>query len=471
MESLQPPDASPDAFPVFKTGDVIIRSSSSLTFQLHSATLSRHSPWFEKTLLPSVDTTASSRYLFSLENVNGKITLVRQNAEGHCGHCPKVSNSSVANTMDSVDVEDEDEEDDDEEEEDDEKDEEDDGEKDEDVFDEYPNTHSSSSTAPSLESRDGTSISPARNSNPTARRIVTHDPRYHTAVERISFSQKACYTQIFGAIYNIPPQISTDNITVALSQAEKLVELATELGCVRILRSHLGLSFSNYGKDLLIAITKDPARWITLAISVKNVLIYKECLVHLIGAQPCWPWKTQIRYKTLPEDIQHLIRTKSVAIQHTREYYEKNLLSMSLPYSVSNGQRIIPLDPTQSSQKDTWITVQVFRDQLAQRIDELDRSKEGALHHGTFFRRLGKGTLDLIETDRIRGICEGTMNSNWPDLNKDIKLLRNHARKEVGALAGNSLLIDPDDHGIGYLTCAEVKDEDIPWLATRQNGS
>ncbi|KAF1957374.1 hypothetical protein CC80DRAFT_470586 [Byssothecium circinans] len=410
-----------DAFPVFKTGDVIIRAelgAEPVTFQLHSSVLIRHSPWFAKAFQfrPPKDH-CSNWYLFKLENTGGKVSLVQHDTEGDR---PILSHSTASQVVHGVEI------------------------KVEDVFENTANRISSTRTTPSTMT--------ARNSSPPVRKV---SPK----------AALACYTQVLGAFYSIPPPISTVNISTALVQAEELVKLAADLGCLHLLRPYLGHVLGEYRQKLFVAIKQDPPRWVRLALSLENKSIYTECLVHLIGAHPKWPWSTG--RAALPEDLRRLVFNKAHEVEVARTEIERDLLLINLPY----GRNATPPDPTQPGQTETWITVQIIRDQLALRIDSLDRSKEAALHRGKFFRQLRKGTLEVLDLENVRTICQGTMPSTWKDLRDDLKQLKEYVAELVEEIASNELMIDPDTNNIGYLTCAKVGNDDIPWIQTAGSSS
>lgn len=402
-----------DAFPVFVKGDVIIRTeieTSPKTFQLHSAVLSRHSPWFANAFAVSASKDHPKWYSFTIEEVDGKVGFVPQRTEGSmpciCHAQPQVIDGMIIKT--------------------------------EDTSDEVP-TASAKSTA----------------------MVLAASKRTPNATAALRY-----YTQIIGTFYSIPPEVSSSNIGMALVQSESLTKIATELGSLHLLRSYLGNIFSQHRRALFLAIKSDPARWIQLAIPLQNQSIYTECLVHLIGAHPRWNNTWATKRTALPEDIRNLIKRKSEEVDRIRTELERDLLLTSLPY----GRNNLPLDPTDRGQTETWITVQVFRDLLAQRIYKLN-STHATLSRGTLFRGLLTGTLPFLETENVRKICQGTMPSHWNELHEDLELLKGHAGKLVAELAANELMIDPDANGVGYLTCAKVKDEDVPWLATSQSSS
>ena len=374
------------------------------SFQLHSTLLSRHSPWFANDFQASTSGSSPTWYSYTIEQVDSKVGLLRHHTSGER---PNVSYGQPQ-TIDDIVIKVED-----------------------------------TSEEVCAASTKSTALTLPRKTSPSASAALK------------------CYTQIFGTFYSIPPHISTNSIIAALVQTESLANTATELGCLHLLRPYTGNVFSQYRQALFLAIKADPARWIQLAISFENQSIYTECLVHLIGAYPGWSPAWPTKRTVLPEYLRNLIKRKSHEIDLERTEIERNILLTSIPY----GRKGLPLDPTDRRQTETWLTVQAFRDQLAQRIDKLDRTRD-ALSRGTLFRGLFKGTLPCLQTEHVRKICKGIMHCDWQEIDDDLKSLRDHTGKLVADLAANELMIDPDANGVGYLTCAKIKNEDVPWLAT-----
>jgi hypothetical protein len=273
----------------------------------------------------------------------------------------------------------------------------------------------------------------------------------------------ACYTQILGSFYNIPPKLSTTNITTALTQSESLIKIATELGCLHLLQAHLSSIYANYRQSLYHAISADAPRWLALSLALENRAIYTECLIHLVGAHPKLPWPT--RRTAIPDPVQHLIAQKARDLATLRGDVERELLLVTLHIRDLRTQRDRPFDPREKAEIEPWIVVQVFRDEIAQHISKVDKHPEASVHLGKLYRGISKGSFNWLSTEYVREMVMPTMKLEWKDLGEDMKKLRASAATAVERLADNQLMIDPDAHGVGYLTCVKVGDRDIPWLA------
>jgi hypothetical protein len=275
------------------------------------------------------------------------------------------------------------------------------------------------------------------------------------------FTAIACYTQILGSFYNIPPKLSTTNIATVLTQSESLIKIATELGCPHLLQPHLSNIYASYRQSLYHAISADVPRWLALSLALENRAVYTECLIHLVGAHPKLPWPT--RRTAIP--VQHLIAQKARDLATLRGDVERELLLVTLHIRDLRTRRDRPFDPREKAEIEPWIVVQVFRDEIAQHISKVDKHPEASVHLGKLYRGISKGTFNWLSTEYVREMVMPTMKLEWKDLGEDMKKLRASAATAVERLADNQLMIDPDAHGVGYLTCVKVGDRDIPWLA------
>ncbi|PVI07589.1 hypothetical protein DM02DRAFT_700470 [Periconia macrospinosa] len=275
------------------------------------------------------------------------------------------------------------------------------------------------------------------------------------------------YVQVLALFYNI--QISTLNTSIdnTLILSEQIAKISRELECVQLVRPPLAKVLTDYRHELFLAIKNDPIRWLKLGETLENKAIYAECLVHLVGAYPKLPWPSRVgAWASLSLELRQLIKKKNQAIEQLRTQIERDLLAVSLPYGNANR----PLDPTQPDQRETWLVVAVFRDYLAQQINELDLdyNRNAVLDRGIFFRNLAKGAFEPLDGERVRKVCHGFMRAEWKDFSDDLHKLKEYAAKAASDLAINQLMIDPDTHEVGYLTCVKVTNEDFPWLVAQR---
>jgi hypothetical protein len=372
--------------------------STPVTFQLHSTVLARHSPWFKNAFQSSdIGAQVPSWWSFSVEDVNGKICLVQHHTNGDRPTVLPASQEPIIKVEETVD--------------------------------------------------DSLSITSRIESTETEPAAVTVKRPKNPAV--VGF-----YSQVFGAFYNIALSISTYDVRATLVQSEELIKIAGNLGCLHLIRPHLGNVFSQYRQNLFVSIKSDPPRWILLAMALENASIYEECLIHLVGAHPTWPWPT--KRTVLHPELRQLIANKSAFLDKLCTEAERDLLVATIRVGKD------PVSPHERGNVDTWMVVQVFRDALARHFHSLGHSiSKKAKNRGTFFRGLHKGSY--MDTEDVRGMCQEIMNSSWKDLSDDLKALKAYAADTVEMLAKNQLMIDPDTHEVGYLTCIRIESKDFLW--------
>lgn len=405
------PFNTPDAFPVFASGDVIITielGPSAKTFQLHSFILARHSPFFSRSLQKaSLEHPGSTWHNFTVQEVDGSIKLIYQYAEGER---PDVTHSDSIGVP-GVYIKTEDD--------------------------------NMAATTPGGDTPDPQK-GPTRSMKPSS-----------------NFDMMGFYALIFGAFYNISPKISSTDIANALVQAEELVKIANELSCLHLLRPYLENTFGQYRQKLYIAIKSDPARWLLLSMSLESTPMYTECLIHLIGVHPAWPWPT--KRSVLPQEVRDFIIKKSKELDELCVEVDRELLKLTVEVKVGSDHK--PVSFYDASQHEIWMVVAIFRDGVAARLHAIEKTRREAVQRGTLYRCILRGGDAYMEYEAVKDQCTEYVNSGWKDLGEDLKLVKRYAADIVEELGVNELMIDPDAHGIGYLTCAKVEPKDIPWAA------
>ncbi|KAF2652351.1 hypothetical protein K491DRAFT_577216, partial [Lophiostoma macrostomum CBS 122681] len=212
-------------------------------------------------------------------------------------------------------------------------------------------------------------------------------------------------------------------------------------------------SLAQHRQTLFVSIKNNPIRLMNLALALEDDAIYTECLIHLIGAYKAI--KDLAKFTMLPEWLRQLIAKKEKELNEWRIETERDLFSCTI--RIDPGNR--PVFPV-GSQIETWLVVQLFRDTLANRFAALEKSKRLS---GTLVRQIKRAGDEYMDYEHVKELCRNILKSEWKDLAHDLKLIKGYAATIVSDLAKNELMIDPDEHGIGYLTCTKVRAQDIPW--------
>ncbi|KAF1362063.1 hypothetical protein EJ07DRAFT_175262 [Lizonia empirigonia] len=248
------------------------------------------------------------------------------------------------------------------------------------------------------------------------------------------------YNMIFGAFYNVIPQIAANNIKVAMSKVEELVGVARHLGCTHLVTSHIGNALVQHRQSLYRDILADAPRYLLLSLALENVFFYTEALIHLVGAYPSWPWPSE--RTALPEDTLQLIANKSRELDTKVLEVERELL---LTITTSRGT---PYSAGTYSQFDTWFVVQLFRDTLTNVFRQHDASRP-SLKRGSLFRKIKAGGSTYMAYEDVRRIVLRVMPSAVETLDEDLKILKEYASDIVADLARNESNLDVEEHKVG----------------------
>ncbi|CAN9370427.1 unnamed protein product [Alternaria alternata] len=269
------------------------------------------------------------------------------------------------------------------------------------------------------------------------------------------------YSQVFSAFYNVAINIPTTNIAASINHSKLLTKIADDLGCLEKLpnlTSQMNATPFQHRHTLFRAIKNDPARWLLLSLSLKNESIYKESLIHMCGAHPCWPWPTP--RSSLPEGIRYLITTKSSKLNQQCAEVERELLLLTI--YVGRGTNNHAVSPLTNAEFDTWFIVSMFRSILGQELTSLDNNRKKPVLRGNMFRKTKKGEGYMPYED-MRRMMEQVMPSAVQNLSEDLAMLKREASIYVEDLARNECLLDVEGQKVGWLTCVKIEKEDIPW--------
>lgn len=376
-----------------------------MKFQLHSFILMQHSAWFRDNLNINPDVSNPIWYAYSIErNANGA-RLARRDVQGNC---PLIQNQKLdSNAQPIVKLE---------------------------------HCHVG-------ELSDNADQAMVQCERPIASTELPND-----------LSDVGFYQKVFAAFYNIRPQLCQTDIGVTLIQAEGLAKIAGELGCLHLIRADISFALSQYGKKLFVNIRFDPPRWICLGMALEDSLIYKEALIHIVGAHPRWPWRRSER-SMLPPELHTLIAMKSKILDQMCLEADRDLMLLTIevgghPVSFNNGKTM-----------ETWLLVQIFRDQLAALLRSQRGSDDWALKRGKLYRKFHKGGSAYMDYENVQRQCKRLFGlADWSELGDDLKNLKQYASAIVERLAKNELMLDLEEPSkIGYLTCVDIQKEDIPF--------
>lgn len=279
------------------------------------------------------------------------------------------------------------------------------------------------------------------------------------------------YETLLYAFYNKEIDISNDNMQSALENVVAMLEIADYLGCGPVISKPIEVALLKHGQALFRAIQKMPWVWIEMAIRIKSDIIFQESIVHLAGN-----WRkisedkgAMKRLGSCPEEVHHLCKKLHKGIVTKGKKLELALASL-YPGGMAKPSDNIPIKREEySSEILIWMALTFFRHWFAQRII-MERGSAGDDSGYELYYQISCGGEAYMDKDVLN-----QLHRKFPMTKKAMNVVENHLSeiKEVmkgvveahGILKNNSML-DIKNYPVSYLTCAEVKKEDMPWLST-----
>jgi hypothetical protein len=263
-----------------------------------------------------------------------------------------------------------------------------------------------------------------------------------------------------------PPQLLSRDIRQALILTDKVLQYATFYEVLMPIRHALNAMLSQFGKDLYAEVANNPPLWLRRAISLENLTIFRESAIHLVGGYFAWPWATP--QKELPENTLRVIKAKASELHKCQQQVDVHLLCNTIQTSRANGIEPITIE----EEPEGWLAVSLFREWFAEQLQQIklvseSEDKTSTVHYkAEIYRTINKRPHTYLRCSTLE---QRLRVPNFPvepwELQELLETMKDGLARivEDSGLLTNNLLVDVEGLPIKYLTCAEIKDEDIPW--------
>jgi hypothetical protein len=277
------------------------------------------------------------------------------------------------------------------------------------------------------------------------------------------------YEAIFYSFYNKEFTIDDTDMPAALSDCYQLLQISDYLGCTGLISKPIEVALLKHGQDLFRAIQGVPYLWVELAYRIRSEMIFKECMVHLVGN-----WKTIKGRSRVTEILRDVPGLRALI-----EKYYRALLTQckNLELGVMSlypGDMRLPAEDLpikrEAYAKDilVWMALTFFRHWVGQRL---------ILEKGRHAMDCGYELYKAIGTVGEACMDKSVLNqfhTKFPMTKKAMNVLENHLLEIKECMKGvvdqhkiltSMTQLDLHRFPVAYLTCTDFKREDCPWLA------
>jgi hypothetical protein len=257
-------------------------------------------------------------------------------------------------------------------------------------------------------------------------------------------------------------------MSAALSDSYQLLRISDYLGCTGIISKPIEVALLKHGQGLFRAIQGAPYAWIGIAYRIRSEIVFKECMVHLVGN-----WKT---LKTRP-GMNNELREIS-GLRGLIEKYHRQLLTqckglelgvMSLyPGEMRMPSQDIPIKREAYSKEIlVWMALTFFRHWIGQRLI-LEKGRHSLDCGYELYKQIGAAGEAYMDKSVIN-----QFHTRFPMTKKAMNVLENHLLEIKECMKGivnqhkileSNCQLDIARFPVQHLTCTEFKSTDFPWL-------
>ncbi|KAF2134860.1 hypothetical protein P153DRAFT_305699 [Dothidotthia symphoricarpi CBS 119687] len=276
------------------------------------------------------------------------------------------------------------------------------------------------------------------------------------------------YESIFYAFYNRELTIDDSDMHAALSDCYQLLQISDYLGCTGLISKPIEVALLKHGQDLFRAIQGAPYAWIEMAHRIRSELIFKECIIHLVGN-----WKTFKAQPALTERLRDVPGLRTLVEKYHRVLLTScRALELGIMSLYPGDMRLPVADlpiKREAYAKDilVWMGLTFFRHCIAQRLI-MEKGRAAPDCGFELYSQLGAGGDAYLDKTVIT-----QFHTRFPMTKKALNVLENHILEikacmkrvvEQHGLLKSNCQLDVHRFPVGYLTCVVFKREDFPWL-------
>jgi hypothetical protein len=291
---------------------------------------------------------------------------------------------------------------------------------------------------------------------------------------RIPQAQKAFghYEAVFYAFYNKEITIDDTDMTAALQDCYHLLQISDYLGCTSLVSKPIEVALLKHGQETFRAIQTAPHLWVEMAYRIRSEMIFKECMVHIIGN-----WKV---IKTRPR-ISECLREIS-GLRGLIEKYHRALLTQckNLELGVMSlypGDMAMPAEELpikrEAYSKDilVWMALTFLRHWIGQRLI-LEKGRHSVDCGYELYKQIGTAGESYMDKSVIN-----QFHTKFPMTKKAMHVLENHLLEIKECMKGvvdqhkilkSNCQLDVHRFPVNYLTCIDFKSADFPWVKEDQ---
>lgn len=276
------------------------------------------------------------------------------------------------------------------------------------------------------------------------------------------------YESILYAFYNKQLTVDDTEMSATLSDCYQLLQISDYLGCTGLISKPIEVALFKHGQDLFRAIQGVPYAWMEMAYRIRSELIFKECIVHLVGDWKNLKSRSNIveRLRDVP-NVRALVEKYHHALLNKAKSLELSILS-HYPQAMRLPSEDLPIK-REAYAKDVlvWMALTFFRHWVSQRLTT-GKGRDASDCGFELFFSFGAGGDAYMDKSVIN-----QFHTRFPITKKAMNVLENHLFEIKECMKGvvndskvlrSQCQLDVHRFPVKYLTCTEFAREDFPWL-------
>ena len=268
---------------------------------------------------------------------------------------------------------------------------------------------------------------------------------------------RCAWSNIFRIFYDESLVLDADCQSSILANCQMLLEKAEELHSADVVSRALQTSLLAFDQTLYQLISQDPVSWIKLAVSIQSGSVFQESMIHIVGK---WGLLEEKERDSLPKSVRSLCAQKIQGLNDIKMAVESQVVNR-LPHPRSDNAYY-----RETKNVFGWMALTFYQQWLCQCFVE-GRNYHAPDGGAAFYRKIAAGDDSYLnefgQTIGRFSACLEISNEQQKELKKDLDELKKAMKHIVSDLLVNQAKYDPLlNGGLSYLTCCQVREEEMP---------
>jgi hypothetical protein len=272
-----------------------------------------------------------------------------------------------------------------------------------------------------------------------------------------------CWKNLFGAFYNIEPDMSGACFVTVLEKSVRLMDTADSIGAAAAVRAYVDNSLMRQGQMLYRAVLANPISWGNLAIRIQSPSIFNDAVIHVVGR---WNSLKKKEKRSMNPQFRAICEQKAAELYKIKGAIEMRITGHIPRVCWRQEGRDVTSRVSYANDVYMWMAISIHSRWFFQVTGVERRGRDGLDGGAALYRAVyeaGVSYLNVQDYVNFHNICPMSKKARTILYDK-IRQIKYEVREYAKCLVVNKSQLDlKGGVEVDHLLCTEMTPADLPW--------